>query len=84
MCEYAYATGFDESDAWFMLPLSSLKNGETGEPLAVINTAVLNPFKTGTVGIIEAGILAQADSRVAGIIISGAQAYRQLRALDHR
>lgn len=72
MCEYTYTAGFAESNGWFIPPLSSLENTETGEPLAAGNTAVLNPFKTGTVGAVGAGILAQADSQVAGIIGSGA------------
>ena len=75
---YTYDAGFAAGDAWFITPLF---DAQTGEPLAVIDGAALNPFKTGAVGAVGTDILAQSDARVAGIIGSGPQARGQLRAL---
>ena len=61
---YMYAAGFGEGDAWFMTPLF---DADSGEPLALVDGASMNPFKTGATGAV-------------GVIGSGAQARGQLRA----
>jgi alanine dehydrogenase len=76
---YMYTAGFGASDAWFLTPLF---DAETGEPLALIDGASMNPFKTGATGAVGADELARADATSAAIIGSGPQARGQLRALS--
>jgi len=74
---YTYAAGFGERDAWFVTPLF---DAEGGEPLAILDGASMNPFKTGAAGAVGVDHLARADSETVGVIGSGAQARGQLRA----
>ena len=74
---YTYSAGFGERDAWFMTPLF---DAESGEPLAVLDGASMNPFKTGAAGAVAVEHLARADAETVGIIGSGPQARGQLQA----
>ncbi len=74
---YMYAAGFGEQDAWFMTPLF---DAESGEPLAVLDGASMNPFKTGATGAVGVDALARDDAETLAVIGSGAQARGQLRA----
>ncbi|GGI98552.1 ornithine cyclodeaminase [Halobellus salinus] len=75
---YTYTAGFGAADAWFLTPLF---DAESGEPLALIDGASMNPFKTGATGAVGADELARADASTAAIVGSGPQARGQLRAL---
>lgn len=74
---YNYAAGFGERDVHFFLPLF---DAESGRPLALLDGASLNPFKTGAVGAVAIDALARADAKTLSIIGSGAQARGQLHA----
>ncbi|ADJ15031.1 ornithine cyclodeaminase family protein [Halalkalicoccus jeotgali] len=74
---YTYGAGFGERDAWFVTPVF---DAESGEPLAVLDGASLNPFKTGAAGAVGIDALAREDASTLGLIGSGAQARGQLRA----
>jgi len=74
---YTYSAGFGERDAWFMTPLF---DADSGAPLALLDGASMNPFKTGAAGAVGVDHLARADAETVGIIGSGAQARGQLRA----
>ncbi|WP_121823500.1 ornithine cyclodeaminase family protein [Halostella salina] len=74
---YMYAAGFGAEDAWFVTPLF---DAESGEPLAVLDGASMNPFKTGAAGAVGVDALARADANHVALIGSGAQARGQLRA----
>ena len=73
---YTYAAGFRSADAHFALPLF---DAESGEPLAVLDGASLNPFKTAAAGAVAVDALAREDASDVAIIGSGAQARGQLR-----
>jgi alanine dehydrogenase len=75
---YMYAAGFGEEDAWFMTPLF---DAESGEPLALLDGASMNPFKTGAAGAVGIDALAREDARTLAIIGAGSQARGQLRAV---
>ena len=74
---YMYAAGFGEADAWFMTPLF---DAESGEPLALLDGASMNPFKTGAAGAVGVDAMAREDAKTVAIIGSGSQARGQLRA----
>jgi alanine dehydrogenase len=74
---YMYAAGFGEQDAHFMLPLF---DADSGAPLALLDGASLNPYKTGAAGAVGVDALAREDATTLAIIGSGAQARGQLRA----
>ncbi|RAW46415.1 ornithine cyclodeaminase family protein [Halorubrum sp. 48-1-W] len=74
---YTYSSGFGAGDAWFMTPLF---DAESGEPLAVIDGASMNPFKTGAAGGVAVDALAREDATEVAVIGSGSQARGQLRA----
>ncbi|WP_224268819.1 ornithine cyclodeaminase family protein [Haloprofundus salinisoli] len=74
---YMYAAGFGERDAWFMTPLF---DAESGQPLALLDGASMNPFKTGAAGGVAVDALAREDAESVAVIGSGAQARGQLRA----
>ncbi|ATW89931.1 alanine dehydrogenase [Halohasta litchfieldiae] len=74
---YMYSAGFGERDAWFMTPLF---DADSGEPLALLDGASMNPFKTGAAGAVGVDHLARADAETVGIIGSGPQARGQLRS----
>jgi len=72
---YAYTSGFSGPNAWFMTPLFDT---ESGEPLALIDGASMNPFKTGATGAVAVDALARDDATTLAVIGSGAQARGQL------
>lgn len=74
---YMYSAGFGAGDAWFMTPLF---DAESGKPLALIDGASMNPFKTGATGAVGLDALAREDATSLAIIGSGAQARGQLKA----
>lgn len=74
---YTYAAGFDDRDVHFFLPLF---DAESGRPLALLDGASLNPYKTGAVGAVAIDVLAREDARTLGVIGSGAQARGQVHA----
>ena len=74
---YTYAAGFGGQDAHFVLPLF---DADSGEPLALLDGASLNPFKTGAAGAVGVDALARADASDLAILGSGPQARGQLRA----
>ncbi|QLG26757.1 ornithine cyclodeaminase family protein [Halorarum halophilum] len=74
---YMYSAGFGERDAWFMTPLF---DAESGEPLALLDGASMNPFKTGAAGAVGVDALAREDATSLALIGSGAQARGQLKA----
>lgn len=76
---YMYDAGFGARDAWFMTPLF---DAESGEPLALLDGASMNPFKTGAAGAVGVDALAREDAETVAIIGSGAQARGQLRAIE--
>ncbi|MFW5917379.1 MAG: ornithine cyclodeaminase family protein [Halorubrum sp.] len=72
---YTYSAGFGAGDAWFMTPLF---DAESGEPLALLDGASMNPFKTGAAGATAVDALAREDATEVAVIGSGAQARGQL------
>jgi len=74
---YMYSAGFSEADGWFVTPLF---DAETGEPIAIIDGARMNPFKTGAAGAVGVDALAREDATTLAVIGSGAQPHGQLRA----
>lgn len=83
---YTYTAGFGQQDAQFVLPLFEYGSGEL---LAIIDGASMNPWKTGAAGGVGIDALAREDATELGIIGSGTQARGQLhgaaavRDLDH-
>jgi len=73
---YTYAAGFGAGDAHFFLPLF---DADSGEPLALLDGASLNPFKTGAAGAVGVDELAREDASTLGLIGTGSQARGQLR-----
>jgi alanine dehydrogenase len=74
---YMYAAGFGAGDAHFVLPLF---DAESGEPLAVLDGASMNPAKTGAAGAVGVDALARSDATDLAVVGSGSQARGQLRA----
>lgn len=74
---YTYSAGFGAGDAWFLTPLF---DAESGEPLALLDGARMNPFKTGAAGAVGVDALAREDADTVAVVGSGAQARGQLRA----
>ncbi|SFG33786.1 alanine dehydrogenase [Halopelagius inordinatus] len=74
---YTYSAGFGARDAWFMTPLF---DAESGEPLALLDGASMNPFKTGAAGAVGVDALAREDASSIALVGSGSQARGQLRA----
>ncbi|OYR70716.1 ornithine cyclodeaminase, partial [Halorubrum sp. E3] len=72
---YSYSAGFGAGDAWFMTPLF---DAESGEPLALLDGASMNPFKTGAAGAVAVDALARDDATDIAVIGSGAQARGQV------
>jgi alanine dehydrogenase len=73
---YMYSAGFGAGDAWFTTPLF---DAESGEPLAIVDGASMNPFKTGATGAVGVEALAREDASTLAVIGSGAQARGQLK-----
>lgn len=74
---YTYSAGFGARDAWFVTPLF---DAESGEPLALLDGASMNPFKTGAAGAVGVDALAREDASSIALVGSGSQARGQLRA----
>ncbi|MFB6172798.1 MAG: ornithine cyclodeaminase family protein [Haloarculaceae archaeon] len=74
---YMYAAGFGGEDAHFFLPLF---DSASGTPVALLDGASMNPFKTGAAGAVGVDALAREDAESVAIVGSGAQARGQLRA----
>jgi alanine dehydrogenase len=74
---YMYAAGFGAADAHFVLPLF---DADSGAPLAVLDGAYMNPFKTGATGAVGVDALAREDATELAVVGSGSQARGQLRA----
>ncbi|WP_435332526.1 ornithine cyclodeaminase family protein [Haloarchaeobius sp. TZWWS8] len=74
---YMYSAGFARTDAWFMTPLF---DAESGAPLALLDGASMNPYKTGAAGAVAVDALARDDASNLAIIGTGAQARGQLKA----
>lgn len=74
---YMYAAGFGQQDAQFVLPLFE---HDSGELLAILDGASMNPWKTGAAGAIGIDELAREDATELGIVGSGTQARGQLHA----
>ena len=74
---YTYAAGFGARDAHFFLPLF---DAESGEPLALIDGASMNPSKTGAAGAVAVDALARDDASSVALVGSGSQARGQLLA----
>ena len=74
---YVYGAGFGAGDAWFVTPLF---DADSGEPLALLDGASMNPFKTGAAGAVGVDALARPDASTMAVIGAGAQARGQLRA----
>jgi alanine dehydrogenase len=74
---YMYAAGFGAGDAWFLTPVF---DAESGEPLALLDGASMNPFKTGAAGAVGVDALAREEVEDLAVIGSGPQARGQLRA----
>ena len=72
---YSYSAGFGAEDAWFMTPLF---DAESGAPLALLDGASMNPFKTGAAGAVAVDALARDDATQLAVIGSGAQARGQV------
>jgi alanine dehydrogenase len=75
---YMYAAGFGAADAHFFLPLF---DAESGDPIALLDGASINPFKTGAAGAVGVDVLARPDASRLALIGAGAQARGQLRAV---
>jgi len=74
---YTYSAGFGGRDAHFVAPLF---DAESGDPLAVVDGAHLNPYKTGAVGAVGVDALARPDASTLAVLGSGPQARGQVRA----
>jgi alanine dehydrogenase len=74
---YMYAAGFEAEDAWFMTPLF---DADSGEPLALLDGASMNPLKTGGAGAVGVDALARPEATTLAVFGSGAQARGQLLA----
>jgi len=74
---YMYSAGFGSRDAHFVLPLF---DAESGEPLAILDGASMNPYKTGATGAVAVDAFAREDATRVGLIGSGTQARGQLLA----
>lgn len=77
MGTYSYVTGFAGDETWV---LTYLLDGETGDPLAIVDSPSLNPYKTGATGGVGVDALARENATTVGIIGSGTQARAQLLA----
>jgi alanine dehydrogenase len=76
---YIYAARFGDVDAHFVLPLF---DAVSGAPLALLDGASMNPFKTGAAGGVAVDELARPDAETLAVVGSGAQARGQLWAVD--
>lgn len=75
---YMYSAGFEDADARFVTPLF---DSTSGKPLAVVDGAYMNTYKTGAVGAVGIDALARETIDTVAVIGSGAQARGQLRGV---
>ncbi|MFP8953395.1 ornithine cyclodeaminase family protein [Natrialbaceae archaeon A-arb3/5] len=59
---YMYSVG---EDVWYTTPLFE---AETGRLLAILDGAVWNPYKTGSVGAVGTDVLAKEDASTVGVV----------------
>jgi alanine dehydrogenase len=74
---YTYAAGFGAEDAFFVAPLFDAGSGQL---LAVLDGAAMNPLKTGATGAVGVDALARPDASSVALVGAGAQARGQLLA----
>lgn len=79
MGAYVYSAGFSAADAWFTF---TLFDADSGKPLAVLDGAAMNPYKTGAAGAVGVDALGRGDASRVGLIGSGTQARGQARAVN--
>jgi alanine dehydrogenase len=79
MGTFVYWGGFGAGEAWF---LTALADAETGEPLALVDSPGVNPYKTGATGGVGVDALARPDATELALVGTGPQAAYQLRAVD--
>jgi alanine dehydrogenase len=72
---YVYTSGFTGPNAWFVTPIF---DAESGAPIALVDGASMNPFKTGATGAVAVDELAREDASTLAVIGSGSQARGQL------
>ncbi|MFC7215574.1 ornithine cyclodeaminase family protein [Saliphagus sp. GCM10025334] len=72
---YMYSAGFGSGDAWFVTPLF---DADSGEPIALLDGAHMNPFKTGAAGAVAVDELARHDTTTLAVIGTGPQARGQV------
>lgn len=77
MGTFAYVGEFVDGDAWF---LTYLADADTGDPLCLVDSPSINPYKTGATGGVAVDALAAEDASTVGVIGSGIQAKGQLLA----
>ena len=84
-CGIKWIAGFPNNPTRHNLPrahaLIVLNDPETGLPLAIMEGTRISALRTGAVTGVGARYLARQDSRVAGLIGAGVQAWTQLEAL---
>ena len=59
-----------------------LLDAGTGEPLAILDSPGINPYKSGATGGVGVDALARPDASTVGLFGSGGQAKSQVRATD--
>jgi alanine dehydrogenase len=79
MGTFVYWGGFGAGEDWF---LTALADAESGEPLALVDSPGINPFKTGATGGVGVDALARPDASELALIGTGPQAAYQLLAVD--
>ena len=76
---YMYTAGFEDGDARFVSPVF---DAASGKPLAVVDGAYMNTYKTGAAGAVGIDALAREDANTIAVIGSGSQARGQLRGAN--
>lgn len=76
---FVYWTGFGGGEGWF---LTLLADAATGEPVAMVDSPGINPYKTGATGGVGVDALARPDATDLALIGTGTQAAYQLLAAD--
>jgi ornithine cyclodeaminase/alanine dehydrogenase-like protein (mu-crystallin family) len=59
-----------------------LSDGETGEPLAVLNASAVTEIRTAAVSVVATDLLARPEADVLAVIGAGVQARSHIRAFD--
>lgn len=79
MGTFNYTGEFEGHGSWFF---TFLADADTGEPLALVDSPSINPYKTGATGAVGVDALARGDASVVGVIGTGPQARAQLLATE--